>query len=81
MNRVVALAAILLLSASLGQAQQPTLINGAGATFPNPIYTKWFDEYIVCIRRFKSTISPLDRAAESVRSRKAQWTSARPTVR
>src|ERR1700760_1979384 len=21
------------------------LINGAGATFPQPIYTKWFDEY------------------------------------
>lgn len=23
-----------------------TLINGAGATFPYPIYSKWFDEYI-----------------------------------
>src|SRR5262245_1391864 len=23
----------------------PTQINGAGATFPNPIYSKWFDEY------------------------------------
>lgn len=23
----------------------PVLINGAGATFPNPIYTKWFDAY------------------------------------
>ena len=22
-----------------------TQINGAGATFPNPIYTKWFSEY------------------------------------
>ena len=22
-----------------------TQINGAGATFPNPIYSKWFDEY------------------------------------
>src|SRR5256714_12202421 len=21
------------------------LINGAGATFPNPLYSKWFDEY------------------------------------
>jgi phosphate transport system substrate-binding protein len=26
-------------------AQTATLINGAGATFPNPIYTKWFSEY------------------------------------
>ena len=24
---------------------QPTTINGAGATFPNPIYSKWFSEY------------------------------------
>ena len=24
---------------------QPVQINGAGATFPNPIYSKWFDEY------------------------------------
>src|ERR1700730_2922142 len=26
-------------------AQQTIQINGAGATFPNPIYSKWFDEY------------------------------------
>jgi phosphate transport system substrate-binding protein len=26
-------------------APQTTLINGAGATFPNPIYSKWFDTY------------------------------------
>src|SRR5205085_4682983 len=27
-------------------AAQPTIqINGAGATFPNPIYQKWFSEY------------------------------------
>ena len=26
-------------------AQQTVQINGAGATFPNPIYSKWFDEY------------------------------------
>src|SRR5437868_9175733 len=22
-----------------------TTVNGAGATFPNPMYSKWFDEY------------------------------------
>src|SRR4051794_33654958 len=27
----------------LGAAE--TLLNGAGATFPNPIYQKWFSEY------------------------------------
>jgi len=26
-------------------AAGPLTINGAGATFPNPIYSKWFDEY------------------------------------
>ena len=33
----------------MGMFAQPsaaqTLINGAGATFPYPIYSKWFDEY------------------------------------
>jgi phosphate transport system substrate-binding protein len=38
------LAAALLLSASSILAQK-VQINGAGATFPNPIYTKWFAEY------------------------------------
>src|SRR3954469_8637209 len=28
-----------------GAAAQKVQINGAGATFPNPIYSKWFDEY------------------------------------
>src|SRR5262245_9628412 len=26
-------------------AAQSMQINGAGATFPNPIYSKWFEEY------------------------------------
>jgi ABC-type phosphate transport system substrate-binding protein len=28
-----------------GAAQAQTLINGAGATFPYPMYSKWFNEY------------------------------------
>src|ERR1700722_20472492 len=28
-----------------GQLRAQLLINGAGATFPYPIYSKWFDEY------------------------------------
>src|SRR5438445_12244273 len=28
-----------------GAAQQKVQINGAGATFPYPIYSKWFSEY------------------------------------
>ena len=39
---ISAAAAIALAGATLGAATQ---INGAGATFPAPIYTKWFSEY------------------------------------
>ena len=36
-------AACLMMTASLAGAE--TLINGAGATFPYPLYSKWFSEY------------------------------------
>jgi len=35
----------LLLAACLGTASAQTNLNGAGATFPYPIYSKWFSEY------------------------------------
>jgi phosphate transport system substrate-binding protein len=41
---VVLLTAILALGVFVW-AQNPLLINGAGATFPYPMYSKWFDEY------------------------------------
>src|SRR5437899_2152569 len=40
----VAVGALLALGASTARAQT-TQINGAGATFPYPIYSKWFSEY------------------------------------
>ena len=36
---------VLCLAAVVSCAQAQTVINGAGATFPNPIYQKWFSEY------------------------------------
>ena len=33
------------LFAAQSGAHAQMLINGAGATFPYPIYSKWFDEY------------------------------------
>jgi phosphate transport system substrate-binding protein len=46
MKRIAALGvAILALAAIVWAAQNPLLINGAGATFPNPIYSKWFEEF------------------------------------
>ncbi len=43
MKKLLVLAAIAALSVSAASAQM--LINGAGATFPYPIYSKWFDSY------------------------------------
>jgi phosphate transport system substrate-binding protein len=40
------IAAVLLTFSLIGSAwAEPMLINGAGATFPYPVYSKWFDEY------------------------------------
>lgn len=35
----------LILALMIGTASADTNLNGAGATFPNPIYSKWFNEY------------------------------------
>src|SRR6476646_7795924 len=40
---LIILAATLLAWSAMAGAQ--TTVTGAGATFPNPIYSKWFDEY------------------------------------
>lgn len=37
--------AFLMLVISIKALSAPLLINGAGATFPEPIYSKWFSEY------------------------------------
>ncbi|AJE03839.1 phosphate ABC transporter substrate-binding protein PstS [Geobacter pickeringii] len=41
----IALLALMATTAVAGQAGAETLINGAGATFPYPLYSKWFSEY------------------------------------
>jgi phosphate transport system substrate-binding protein len=43
-NGIVTVLAATLLAAA-GTAGAETLINGAGATFPYPLYSKWFSEY------------------------------------
>src|SRR5471030_552152 len=43
MKRLLTVAAVVALGATL--AAQTMQINGAGATFPYPIYSKWFSEY------------------------------------
>ncbi len=43
LTRILRVTLLLMLLGSIGLAE--TKLNGAGATFPNPIYSKWFDEY------------------------------------
>src|SRR5712691_9314297 len=43
--RDAAVALALTAAVALPAAAQNLQINGAGATFPNPIYSKWFSEY------------------------------------
>jgi len=45
MTKKLALAALLTLGFSAASAADPLLITGAGATFPFPLYSKWFSEY------------------------------------
>ena len=46
MKRTFALLTVLILGAAwVLWADTALSINGAGATFPNPMYSKWFDEY------------------------------------
>jgi phosphate transport system substrate-binding protein len=41
----IVLFAVVLSVTAVGRATAQQLINGAGATFPYPLYSKWFDEY------------------------------------
>src|SRR5271170_1430952 len=42
---LVVLSLLFALAATAGAQSSPMLLNAAGATFPNPIYSKWFDMY------------------------------------
>src|SRR6202048_1123327 len=45
MKRLAPLYLAVLALLAIGVAQAALSINGAGATFPNPMYSKWFDDY------------------------------------
>jgi phosphate transport system substrate-binding protein len=45
MKRLASLVFAVLALVAMGVAQGALSINGAGATFPYPMYSKWFDEY------------------------------------
>ena len=70
----------LLLGATAAFADK-LLINGAGATFPFPLYSKWFSEYNKRTPSCSSTTSRSARAAASSRSPRRPSTSAPATRR
>ena len=45
MKRLAPIFLAVLALVAIGVAKAALSINGAGATFPNPIYSKWFDDY------------------------------------
>jgi len=45
MKRLAGMLLVVLALGGMVLAQSALLINGAGATFPYPIYSKWFDEF------------------------------------
>jgi phosphate transport system substrate-binding protein len=45
MKRLAPLFLAVIALVAIGVAQAALSINGAGATFPNPMYSKWFDDY------------------------------------
>ncbi|MBJ6801079.1 phosphate ABC transporter substrate-binding protein PstS [Geomonas propionica] len=45
MKKVLTTLALMVAVGTAAQASAETLINGAGATFPYPLYSKWFTEY------------------------------------
>src|SRR6202140_4893568 len=45
MKRLASLFLAVLALVAISVAQGALSINGAGATFPNPMYSKWFDDY------------------------------------
>jgi phosphate transport system substrate-binding protein len=45
MKRIAGMLLVVLALGGMVPAQNALLINGAGATFPYPIYSKWFDQY------------------------------------
>ena len=72
------MAAAAMLAPAMLMAQ--TNVTGAGATFPNPIYTKWFDEYHKAHPEVQINYQSVP-ARGSARRRRAPWISGLRTGR
>src|SRR5438034_6431177 len=66
MNRILSLLVVALLVFNVAEVgmfaaplQQQILLNGAGATFPYPIYSKWFDTYHKLLPNIQINYQPI----------------------
>jgi len=62
-RKLQTIAAVVLTAAGATLAAQNVQINGAGATFPAPIYTKWFSEYNKLHSNIRINYQPLGSGA------------------
>ena len=81
LSKFTTLAAIAALSITLfgcagGGSSSEVRLQGAGATFPNPLYQKWISEYGKAHANVRSIINRSDPVAASSRFRHAQLTLA-----
>jgi len=70
--RRIALLCVVLAAPVFGQ----TTVNGAGATFPNPMYQKWFSEYHKAHPDIQFNYHPSAAAAAFGRFSRRPWISA-----
>ena len=78
MKRITGLLLVVLAVAGVLRADSALSITGAGATFPYPMYSKWFDEYHKKNANLEINYQSIGSAAASNRSPKAPWISAPP---
>ncbi len=60
-------------------AADPVQLNGAGATFPYPIYSKWFDEYHKLHPDIQINYQSIGSGGGIRQFWRARWISARRT--
>ncbi len=82
MKKIMAAVAVVSLSVGATLVAQTLQINGAGATFPYPIYSKWFDEYNKLHPNIADQL-PVDRIGRRhpAGDRRRPCSSAPPTAR
>lgn len=66
--------------AAPAKAQTPITLQGAGATFPAPLYQRWFQEFTKTNPAIRVNYQPVEAARASSSSPRA-WCSSAPVTR